>query len=469
MSEECETRPSDAPPQLFDMSRITATIGGPPEHRGVPYRFKSSRGKGTFPHFIDKDSKYRVDKSRDADLAVKLDGLPDDSRLELLMELARPSCIELSLEIENAGEFRPAQKTDFPHFIQEPKHGGRMPNLFSFSGPFADGDNTLVFRDIKLNYLSSQTMPHGKQLRFKVKGSCSEYGSCSEEGYKALNSTRNWTGTVQFEAHSIPFLSVAKTMSSKAAGKERADPRPLSGHAHETKQKREASARAAQAVHEKRFPTVTAAITAAEFAGATRRLVDKALRGLQQAVGTSSEQIEASDGDESGDESGEESGEERGSASGVEHEYLEEDSSKECDAGMGGDAAKEPAPARSEQLSGLRGTSLHLCGWNGRHQRREQQVDSLFTEAIAVQEGLEGKGVDLSKAEEARLAYETQRFGAVDSALEGALQEYLAVVYAHVENFLQIGSLFSAQARTCKKQLNGCLWACDSWMKVMQI
>ena len=455
MSEDCETRPSGAPPQLHDMSRITATIVGPPEHRGVPYRFECpSRGRGTFPHFIDKDSKYQVDKSRDAELAVKLDGLPDDSPLDALMELTRFT--ELSLEIEDAGEFRPAQKTDFPHFTQELKHEGRMPNLFSFSGPFADGDNTLVFRDIKLNYLSSQTMPRGKQLRFKVKGSCSEYGSCSEEGYKALNSTRNWTGTIQFEAHSIPFLSVAKTMSSKAAGKERADPRPLSGHAHETKQKREASARAAQAVHEKRFPTVTAAITAAEFAGATRRLVDKALRGLQQAVGTSSEQIEASDGEESGDESGDQSGEESGdesgdesgSASDEEHECLEEDSSKEGDANMEVDAAEEPAPARSEQLSRLRGESLPLCGSNGRHQRREQQVDSLFTEAIAVQEGLEGKGVDLGRAERARLAFDTRPLAPIHNAFDEATRGYIENLPGNlgIEGVLDDGAMDSASA-----------------------
>ena len=238
-------------------------------------------------------------------------------------------------------------------------------------------------------------------------------------------------------------MSVAKTISSKKAGKERADPTPLTETAQTTKEKREASARAAKAVHEKRFATVADALADAEFAQATKRLVYKALKGLKQAVGTSSQQNEASDGEES---EGEESADEDG-----ELQYAEEDEHEYAEVESDADPTPQPEPSvpvqpSSEKLSEIRSESINLLGSNGRRERRKQTVDLLLTEAVAVQQGLEGNGVDLRKVEEARLAYKTEGFGAVDSALDSALQEYLAVVHADVEKHVEVSGILSRQA-----------------------
>jgi hypothetical protein len=224
-------------------------------------------------------------------------------------------------------------------------------------------------------------------------------------------------------------------------------------------------------VHEKRFATVTDALADAEFAGATSRLVYKALKGLKQAVGTSSEQNEASDGEESeGEESADEDGELEYTEE-DEHEYAEEESDADPTPQQEPSLPVQPS---SEKLSEIRSESINLLGSNGRHERRKQTVDLLLTEAVAVQQGLEGKGVDLRKVEEARLAYETQRVGAVDSALDGALQEYLADMYAHVEKHVEAGGILSQQAAntaaaTLKSRLYDATLKTDLKQKVANI
>ena len=425
-------------PSSFDAATITLEIQAPPEHPGVPHRFNDpSRSQHAFPHAIvaskqrEGEHEYQLDIRRQATLSLKFNTLPEGYPVH---EMWRDLMLKPLLEIEDSkGCWRLATPTDFPGR----KVGWTMktPPLFTvqvwtFPSPLQPS--------VRLHVLSSQTQPAHKRLRFKFEGSL-------KEEHLALSTLpkQPCTGSVHVEACSVPFVSVAKTISSKAAGKERANPRPSTEHARETKEKREASARAAQAVHEKRFATVTEALANAEFAGARRRLVDKALKGLQQAVGTSSEQNEASDGEESeGEESADEDGELEYTEE-DEHEYAKEESDADPTPQQEPSVPVQPS---SEKLSEICSESINLLGSNGRHERRKQTVDLLFAEAVAVQQGLEGKGVDLRKVEEARLAYETHRFGAVDSALDGALQEYLAVVHADVEKHVEVGGILSQQA-----------------------
>jgi len=419
-------------PSSFDAATITLEMQDPPEHPGVPHRFNDpSRSQHAFPHAIvaskqrEGEHEYQLDINRQATLSLKFNALPEGYPIT---EMWHALMLEPSLEIEDNGHWRLARTADFPGRKVHPMT--KTPPLFT--QPFWAFPSPLELTvRLQLNVLSSQTFPAHKRLRFKFEAFLKE-----EHLIISTLPKQPCTGSVHVEACSVPFVSVAKTISSKKAGKERADPPPLTEHAHATKEKREVSARAAQAVHEKRFATVTDALANVEFAGATRRLVDKHLKGLQP-VGASAEQIEASDGEESdGEES--DGGDEDG-----ELEYAEEDRLEYAEEESDADPTPQQEPSvpvqpSSEKLSEIRSESINLLESNSRHKRRKQTVDLLLTEAVAVQQGLEGKGVDLRKVEEARLAYETQRFGAVDSALDGALQEYLAIVYA--------GGILSQQA-----------------------
>ena len=421
-------------PSSFDAATITLEIQDPPEHPGVPHRFNDpSRSQHAFPHAIvaskqrEGEHEYQLDVNRQAPLSLKFNTLPEGYPAHVMW---RELMLKPSLEIEDNGHWRLATTTDFPGRKVHPMT--KTPPLFDQSDWAFPSPLELTVH-LKLNVLSSQTEPAHKRLRFKFEGSL-------KEGQPTIVPC---TGSIHVEAYSVPFVSVAKTISSKKAGKERANPPSLSGDARATKEKREASARAAKAVHEKRFATVTDALADAEFAGATSRLVYKALKGLKQAVGTSSEQNEASDGEESeGEESADEDGELEYTEE-DEHEYAEEESDADPTPQQEPSLPVQPS---SEKLSEIRSESINLLGSNGCHERRKQTVDLLLTEAAAVQQGLEGKGVDLRKVEEARLAYVTQRFGAVDSALDGALQDYLAVVYADVEKHVEVSGILSRQA-----------------------
>jgi hypothetical protein len=454
-------------PSSFDAATITLEIQAPPEHPGVPHRFNDpSRSQHAFPHAIvaskqrEGEHEYQLDITRQATLSLKFNALPEGYPItEMWLDLM----LKPSLEIEDNGHWRLATTADFPGRKVHPIT--KTPPLFhepiwAFPSPLE------LTVHLQLDVLSSQTYPAHKRLRFKFQGSLKE-----EHLILSTLPEQPCTGSVHVEACSVPFVSVAKTISSKKAGKERANPPPLTETAQTTKEKREASARAAQAVHEKRFATVADALADAEFEGATRRVVDKALQGLQQAVGTSSEQIEASDGEES---EGEESdGEED------EHEYAEEDEHEYAEEESDADPTPQQEPSvpvqpSSEKLSEIRSESINLLGSNGRRERRKQTVDLLLTEAVAVQQGLEGNGVDLRKVEEARLAYKTEGFGAVDSALDSALQEYLAVVHAHVEKHVEVGGILSQQpantaAATLKSRLYDSTLKTDLKQKVANI
>ena len=428
-------------PSSFDAATITLEIQEPPEHPGVPHRFNDpSRSQHAFPHAIvaskqrEGEHEYQLDITRQATLSLKFNTLPEGYPVT---EMWRDLMLTPSLEIEDNGRWRLAMTTDFPGRKVHPMTW--TPPLFNESH-FAFPSPLELTIHLQLNVLSSQTLPAHKRLRFKFEGSLKE-----EHLILSTLPEQPCTGSVHVEAYSVPFVSVAKTISSKKAGKERANPPPLTETARATKEKREASARAAKAVHEKRFAKVTHALADAEFAGARSGLIYKALTGLKQPVGTSSEQIEASNGEESDAEESD-GGDEDG-----ELEYTEEDEHEYAEEESDADPTPQPEPSvpvqpSSEKLSEIRSESINLLGSNGRHERRKQTVDLLLTEAVAVQQGLEGKGVDLRKVEEARLAYETQRLGAVDSALDGALQEYLAVMYADVEKHVEVGGILNQQA-----------------------
>ena len=309
-------------PSSFDAATITLEIQDPPEHPGVPHRFNDpSRSQHAFPHAIvaskqrEGEHEYQLDNNRQATLSLKFNALPEGYPIT---EMWHALMLEPSLQIEeDNGHWRLATTADFPGRKVHPMT--KTPPLFTESDWAFPSPLELTVR-LQLNVLSSQTFPAHKRLRFKFEGSLKE-----EHLIISSLPKQPCTGSVHVEACSVPFVSVAKTISSKKAGKERADPPPLTEHAHATKEKREVSARAAKAVHEERFATVTDALADVEFAGATRRLVDKHLKGLQP-VGASAEQIEASNGEESdgeesdgGDEDGElEYAEEDG------HEYAEE-------------------------------------------------------------------------------------------------------------------------------------------------
>ena len=409
----------EATPPPFDASKIALEIQGPPEYPGVPHRFNDPCGSPhAFPHAIvaskqrQGEHEYQLDITRKTTLSMKFNKLPEGENPS--HDAWTALRLEPSLEIEDKGRWRQATSDDFPDRTVHPMVS--TPGLFKHKPLWHFPSPLELTVKLQLNVLSSQTYPKHQRLRFKVEGSISEADIPSF--FK-----QSCTGSIHVVAHSVPFVSVAKTISDKEASKERVDPRPLSGHAHETKQKRAASRRAAQAVHEKRFATVKDALDDAEFAGATRRLVDKALKGLRQAVGTSSEQNAESGGEESeGEESeGEESADEED-----EHEYAEEES----------DADPQPEPSlpvqpSSEKLSEIRSESIALLGTLGLHERRKQIVEVLFTETVEVQQGLEGKGIDLSRVEDARPAC---LFGSVDNVLDAALQEYAAIVYTDVLN-----------------------------------
>jgi len=413
----------EAAPPPFDASTIALEIQGPPEYPGVPHRFNDPhRSQHAFPHAIvaskqrQGEHEYQLDITRLTTLSMKFNALPQGFTNLPSREAYDALRLEPSLEIEDDGHWRQATRDDFTDRKVDPM--APTPGVFKLDPEWTFPSPLELNVKLQLNVLSSQTYPNHKRLRFKVEGSISEAGipTCFKQ---------TCTGPIHVVAHSVPFVSVAKTISEKAAGKERVNPRGLSEHAHETKQKREASARAAQAVHEKRFATVKDALADAEFAGATRRLVDKALKGLRQAVGTSSEQNAESGSEESeGEESeGEESADEED-----EYEYAEEES----------DADPQPEPSlpvqpSSEKLSEIRSESIALLGSHGLHERRKQIVELLFTEAVEVQQGLEGKGIDLSRVEDAMLACSGAcLFVSVDNVLDAALQEYAAIVYTDV-------------------------------------
>ena len=241
-------------------------------------------------------------------------------------------------------------------------------------------DGSVTFEDIKLNVLSSTTHPPNRQLRFSV------------EPLEPYMDRKDLTSS------STPFLSVAKTISGKKAEKEREHPSGPTGNQIELDAKRNASQMAAQAVHDKRFRDVPAALKAKEFDLASEKLAYKALKAMQNPSSEEASSEEASGEESSGEESSGDafSGEalfDEAAASEEEYEWPDEE---EPSADVGAEVAS--AIVVSAELKAMKEECLQeLNNWHCRplHRRRVEHVESLFTEAVVVAEGLEGKPVSL--------------------------------------------------------------------------
>ena len=204
----------------------------------VPHRFNDpSHGVHAFPHAADTcprsgERVYQLQYDRSTTLSFKFNHLPADLSDGVLVG------VRLSLEIQvDESTWKEATPDDFPG------RKGVLPGMDNaviqsqdmVSAISLAPDGSATWEKIQLNALSSQTYPPHRQLRFKVVG-VDEYAHRSE-----------------FAAHTVPFVSVAKTISSVAAGKARANPVGPTEHERELEATREASKEAAQALHAGQF------------------------------------------------------------------------------------------------------------------------------------------------------------------------------------------------------------------------
>ena len=371
----------------------------------VPHRFNDpSRDVHAFPHAADTcprsgERVYQLQYDRSTTLSFKFNHLPADLSEGVLVG------VRLSLEIQvDESTWKEATPDDFPG------RKGVLPGMDNaviqsqdmVSAISLAPDGSATWEKIQLNVLSSQTYPPHRQLRFKVVG-VDEYAHRSE-----------------FAAHTVPFVSVAKTISSVAAGKARANPVGPTEHKRELEATREASKEAAQALHAGQFKGNVAAARR-QFANASEKLIRQYWDALEKG-GEEDEGEEEEGEEEDEDEEVEEEGEKR-EGEGEESEY---ETSEERDARVVG------------ELEDLRGDSISLLE-NDKYRdgstlfhRRKERVTSLFTEAVEVAKGHAGKGVDLGAVERTRLDFSNCPYTPVTAALDDALNEYMPLAYAGV-------------------------------------
>ena len=377
---------------------------GPPDVP-VPHRFKDpSRGVHAFPHAADTcprsgERVYQLQYDRSTTLSFKFNHLPADLSEGVLVG------VRLSLEIQvDESTWKEATPDDFPG------RKGLLPGMDKaviqsqdmVSAISLTPDGSATWEKIQLNVLSSQTYPPHRQLRFKVVG-VDEYAHRSE-----------------FAAHTVPFVSVSKTISSVAADEERANPVGPTEHKRELEATREASKEAAQALHAGQFKGNVAAARR-QFANASEKLIRQYWDALEKD-GEEEEGEEEEGEEEDEDEEAEEEGEKR-EGEGEESEY---ETSEERGARVVG------------ELEDLRGDSVSLLE-NDKYRdgstlfyRRKERVTSLFTEAVEVAKGHAGKGVDLGAVERTRLDFRNCPYTPVTAALDDALNEYMPLAYAGV-------------------------------------
>jgi len=223
----------------------------------VPHRFNDpSRDVHAFPHAADTcprsgERVYQLQYDRSTTLSFKFNHLPADLSEGVLVG------VRLSLEIQvDESTWKEATPDDFPG------RKGVLPGMDNaviqsqdmVSAISLAPDGSATWEKIQLNVLSSQTYPPHRQLRFKVVG-VDEYAHRSE-----------------FAAHTVPFVSVSKTISSVAADEERANPVGPTEHKRELEATREASKEAAQALHAGQFKGNVAAARR-QFANASEKLI----------------------------------------------------------------------------------------------------------------------------------------------------------------------------------------------------
>ena len=377
---------------------------GPPDVP-VPHRFNDpSRDVHAFPHAADTCSRsgervYQLEASRWTTLSFKFNHLPADLSEGVLVG------VRLSLEIQvDDNTWKEATPDDFPG------RKGLLPGMDKaviqsqdmVSAISLTPDGSATWEKIQLNVLSSQTYPKHRQLRFKVVG-VDEYAHRSE-----------------FAAHTVPFVSVAKTISFVAAGKARANPVGPTEHERELEAKREASKEAAQALHAGQFKGNVAAARR-QFANASEKLIRQYWDALEKDGEEEEGEEEEGEEEDEGEEAEEE--DEKQEGEGEESEYK---TSEERDARVVG------------ELEDLRGDSISLLE-NDKYRdgstlfhRRKERVTSLFTEAVEVAKGHAGKGVDLGAVERTRLDFSNCPYTPITAALDDALNEYMSLAYAGV-------------------------------------
>ena len=406
----------------------------PPESTTVPHRFN---GRRAFPHAVvaskHRDGReYQLDTSRLTNLTFKFDSLPVDLVAgEMFVGL------QLRLEISVAPDsWKTATRSDFPghkmpdgDFMKIPQmRAGESRELFCNENKVTEkllnpNDGSITFTDIKLKVLSSETMPQHRLLRFSV------------EPLEPYNGRKDLT------ASTIPFVSVAKTISSKKAEDVSANPTGPTQHQIELRKKREASRMAAQEVFDGRFPDIKAALK--EFNPATEKLVYKALKTMRNPSGeeSSGEREEPSE-----EESSEESSDEEPVDESIDEAAASEEGP--CDGVVDGKLGAETNGAGtsstskivvSTELKDLKAKCLHQLEHDAQrrtsslHHHRAEHVKSLFTEAASVAEGREDKGVDLCEAERARLAFSDSPITPIDAALEEMVYEFFNTTNATLD------------------------------------
>ena len=360
---------------------------------------------------------YQLEYDRSTTLSFKFNHLPADLSEGVLVG------VRLSLEIQvDESTWKEATPDDFPG------RKGVLPGMDNaviqsqdmVSAISLAPDGSATWEKIQLNVLSSQTYPPHRQLRFKVVG-VDEYARRSE-----------------FAAHTVPFVSVAKTISSVAAGKARANPVGPTEHKRELEAKREASKEAAQALHAGQFKGNVAAARR-QFANASEKLIRQYRDALEKDGEEEEGEEEEGEEEDEGEEAEEEDEKREDRVIGKGEEVEEEGETRE---GEGEESEYETSEERGARVVGeledLRGDSVSLLE-NDKYRdgstlfhRRKERVTSLFTEAVEVAKGRAGKGVDLGAVERTRLDFSNCPYTPVTAALDDALNEYMSLAYAGV-------------------------------------
>ena len=421
-----------------------------PENVQPPYRWN---GAGAFPHAYDKNQKTgeyenQLDTSRETTLTLKFTHFPADFAKSAHDNNAYDTdmIFKLILQIKEGDTWKTAKPGHFQSCFKAIPDPGRHRHVIFGQEKGWDSilisltEDTVAWENIKLNVLSSEIKstfhgPKCRLLRFKVEGTFAD--PRIEESRRCV------------EAHSVEFASVARTISAKEAGKQRLNPPGPTTHKHELAVKEAASNKAARAVHDGRFRSIPIALSDQEFSGATKKLTRKALDTLKKGGGTGggdeaeSEGEEAEDGEEAEAEG--EDAEDREEDGEEEEEYEStkghgEDHMEDHEAEAEGEEAEAPAamPCSAEVLEGLQKESVAMLDNDPRRHassflhRRKPQIFSLYTDAIEIARGLEGKGVNLGEVERARLDSGSRPFNSITNALDEVLHEHLSAAYACV-------------------------------------
>ena len=203
----------------------------------LPHRFSDAAAAPNphaFPHAVVRSSstgqrKYLLENSRRTTLAFRFGLIPSWLTTGSLWHGGQVRLL-LEIDVLGSGSWREAKLGDFPRKVILPgMERSVIQDQEKVTWVFLERDGSVIFDDIALNVLSSQTCPPHLPLRFKV------------QLQQPLGSNVNQEELV---AHSLPFFSVSKAISAKRAAEERCNPSGPTEHARlisrrETMQKRQ--------------------------------------------------------------------------------------------------------------------------------------------------------------------------------------------------------------------------------------